>query len=268
MKKESQINSKLRANYWNDSYVKYWKERVSEANQDSLHESKLIIGDKVTTSDKIYNSAIEFLCINQHDNVLELGCGFGRSLNLLSGLSKKVTAVDISQEMIDASKKNVINDNIEFYVSPSETLPMRNNTYDVVICFAAFDAMYQQEAIVEINRVSKIGARILLTGKNDNYYDDDSDALEAEIGARSKGHPNYFTDVTKLIESLSNFGFDIIDSKYFHRRGDFSANSFDQKKPDFFYEFLFVLKKHKSSSITSDLLLSNKSSKTYERSIS
>ena len=43
-------------------------------------------------------------------------------------------------------------------------------------------------------RVTELGGRILITGKNDKYYADDEQAYIAEEAARKKGHPNYFTD--------------------------------------------------------------------------
>jgi len=267
MKNDNKVSPTQRAKYWNEGYVKYWKERVKEANNNSSKDSKVVDGDKITTSDEIYDNAISFLKINKNDNVLELGCGFGRSLPLLSNLAKKVTAIDISVEMINAARSSVRNDNIEFYVSPSENLPLEDNTYDVVVCFAAFDAMYQQAALAEINRVSKIDARILVTGKNDNYNDNDNDAMMAELGARSKGHPNYFTDVKVLLKNIGSFGFDLINSKYFLKRGDLGSNLFEDKIPDSFYEYLVVFMKIKTCYPSDDLSLSNDVSKTYLRSI-
>ena len=267
MKNDNKINPTQRAKYWNENYVQYWKKRVKEANDNSIKDSKIVDGDKITTSDEIYDDAISFLKINKNDNVLELGCGFGRSLDLLSNLAKKVTAVDISVEMIDAAKSSVKKDNIEFYVSPSENLPLEDNIYDVVVCFAAFDAMYQQATLDEINRISKIDARILITGKNDNYDDHDHDAMMAELGARSKGHPNYFTDVKVLLKNIDSFGFELINSKYFLKRGDLGSNLFQDKISDSFYEYLFVFKKKKSCTSSNDLSLSNNVSKTYLRSI-
>ena len=74
--------------------------------------------------------------------------------------------------------------------------------------------MYQTEALIEINRICKKGARVLITGKNDNYCDNDKLAMEAEIGARKKGHPNYFTDVRKLLKNINKFGFRIDIQKF------------------------------------------------------
>ena len=202
MSAKDRINNINRSEYWDENYVKYWKERVREANNNTLSESQIVDGDSKTSSDEVYNRAISLLNISKVDNVLELGCGFGRSLPILCELSKQVTAVDISAEMIKIAKKSAKAENIDFFVSQSESLPFCDEKYDTVICFAAFDAMYQKEALTEINRIAKKGSRVLITGKNDNYADDDEEAMLAELAARSKGHPNYFTDVKKLIKSM------------------------------------------------------------------
>ena len=200
--------------------------------------------------------------------MLELGCGFGRSLPILSELSKKVTAVDISAEMIRIAKKNVKAKNVDFLVSPSESLPFCDEKYNTVICFAAFDAMYQKEALSEINRISKKGSRVLITGKNDNYADDDKEAMLAELAARSKGHPNYFTNVKKLVKSMNNFGFIIEFERYFARRGDFGEMCSKEKMPDRFYEYLFILKKIGTCKVPKDTVIANHFSKTYTRKVS
>ena len=69
MAKEKKIDFSQRAKYWNASYVKYWKERVKEANNNALEGSQVIDGDKKTSSDEVYNDAISSLKINKNDNI-------------------------------------------------------------------------------------------------------------------------------------------------------------------------------------------------------
>jgi ubiquinone/menaquinone biosynthesis C-methylase UbiE len=252
-----------REKYWNVDYTKYWKKRVCEANFKE-GQSKVIIGDNVTIKDSIYSEAISLLTITKKDTLLEIGCGFGRSLPELCRIAKKVTASDISESMISSSKENKER-NLEFAVTESENMPFSSNYYNVVICFAAFDAMYQTKALIEINRVCKIGGRVLITGKSDCYFINDRCAIEAEIGARKKGHPNYFTDVRKLVNHINDFGFTIESERYFLRRGDFSNNNFCNSIQDNFYEYLFILKKVKKSKISKNIKISNFTSKTYRK---
>lgn len=254
-----------REKYWNEEYVRYWKARVNEANKSMSNTSILIAGDTKTIADDIYANAIAFLQINKTEKVLELGCGFGRSLSFLCHLASHVFAVDISKEMIKAAKENCHDINVYFFVAPSERLPFDKDAFDTVICFAVFDATYQLETLMEINRVCKEGGRVLITGKNDNYCDDDNAALAAEIGARKKNHPNYFTDVNLLLKNMRGFGFEIADQKFFVRRGDFAKQEYTRDLPPFFYEYQFILKKKHTCKLSEPVIISHHYSKTYSR---
>lgn len=254
-----------REKYWNQDYVAYWKARVEEANNNRTQASAVVAGDAKTSSDGLYSWAIDLLSITNADAVLELGCGFGRSLAKLCQAASHVAAVDISEKMIEVAKGACQEPNISFHVSPSEELPFPSEAFDVVVCFAAFDAMYQTEALIEMNRVCKTGARLLITGKNDNYHDDDVAALEAEIGARAKNHPNYFTDVKKLMRNLTVFGLRLETQKYYLRRGDFSKQVAHELMPEIFYEYLLILRKVAACDASGTLAISSEMSRTLSR---
>lgn len=263
--RKRKLGDSEREKYWNEDYVRYWKARVEEANKSGTNASNLIAGDTKTSADKLYIEAMGLLRLCKADRVLELGCGFGRSLPVLCGAVQHVTAVDISREMIHAARGSCREKNASFHVSPSEDLPFTDDSFDAVVCFAAFDAMYQSEALMEMSRVSRVGAKVLITGKNDDYFDDDSAALAAEAGARAKKHPNYFTDVNLLIKNLGKFGFEIDTQRYFLRRGDFAKEIAREERPDKFYEYLLVLKKIRACSANEGLVISSSISKTHAR---
>jgi len=226
-----------RKEYWNEEYVKYWKEKVGDANMS------IDVADP-TTTDAIYIETINLLKLLKSDTVLEAGCGFGRSLPYLSSIAGEVFGVDISHEMIKEAKlltKNI--DNITLKVSSSEKTSIEKRSIDKVICFAAFDAMHQREALVEFNRICKYNGTVLITGKNNSFASDDKEALAAEIGARKKGHPNYFTDVNLLLESMHLFGFEVVFERYYLRRGDFSVGKSLDVRPERYYEYVLTLKK-------------------------
>lgn len=254
-----------RERYWNEDYVAYWQARVGEANRSDLNTSELVVGDSKTSTDDVYNGAIHLLEVKSTDSVLELGCGFGRSIPLLCKLAGDVTAVDISEQMVNIAKDSFKDRNVQFHVSPSEDLPVPDEAFDIVVCFAAFDAMYQTDALIEMSRVSKKGGRVLLTGKNDNYHDDDDAALAAEKGARAKHHPNYFTDLAKLLDSINLFGFSVQIERFYPRRGDFVRGSFTSKRPEKFYEYLLVLRKTSACAVDASFSISGEVSMTSMR---
>jgi ubiquinone/menaquinone biosynthesis C-methylase UbiE len=254
-----------REKYWNEQYVAYWKARVEESNDGASDTSKVITGDVKSSTNAAYLQAIGFLQIGKTDDVLELGCGFGRSLPALCGAARQVTAVDISEQMIAEAERTCQEQNVSFHVSQGESLPFADATFDAIVCFATFDAMYQTAALVEMSRLCRSNARVLITGKSDDYHDDDEAALAAEIGARAKGHPNYFTDVTKLLGNLDVFGFRLEVARYFARRGDFSRNAERGAHDGKFYEYMLVLSKAGVCSVARDFLISAAVSRTFSR---
>lgn len=264
-RKSIDAHDQTRLRYWNDKYVQYWKARVAEANTEQSGSSAMVPGDAATTGDVRYLHAIDLLGIGPGHSVLEVACGFGRSLPVLSRLAAEVVAVDISAQMIEEARRNFAAANIGFHVSPSEDLPFDDEKFDSIVCFAAFDAMFQTEALVEMHRVCKKGGRILLTGKNDNYHLDDCKAYQAELGARDKGHPNYFTDVKKLLRDLGCFGLGVFGAEYYEHRGDFAGGLSKTEMPPFFYEYLLVLEKTGPSTLDSQVRYYNSISKTCMR---
>ena len=98
---------KFRSEYWNEKYYKYWKSRVDEANKGG-DKSKIVKGDSLTSKNSQLENAIKRLILEPDSNVLEIGCGFGRSLPILSNLCLKVYATDISEKMIAVAKEQNI----------------------------------------------------------------------------------------------------------------------------------------------------------------
>jgi len=260
------MNNELRKKYWNKDYVEYWKERVDSTNKMADDEIQKSSNDP-TAPDSRYIQLINLLNTQPKDSVLDVGCGFGRSLPYLASIAKEVIGIDISSQMIDESRKLTAHlPNVELKVSESESMKINRESIDKIICFAAFDAMYQKIALIEFNRICKLDGEVLITGKNDFFKDDDLSALDAEIGAREKGHPNFFTDVKSLMHNISIFGFEIINKEFFLRRGDFAI---DKKQTVFcekFYEYTFVLKKISNIVESVELIpgISDTCSKTYK----
>jgi SAM-dependent methyltransferase len=125
----------------------------------------------------------------------------------------------------------------------AEQLPYADNFFDHVICWAVFDSCFQGRALSEMARVLKVGGRLLVTGKNDDYRDDDDGAFIAEENARNKKHPNFFTKFPLLSSALTELGLHRRRTCYFERRGDFSENRYSLSPPAHFYEYLLICSK-------------------------
>lgn len=259
-----QMSNDQRKCYWNDEYAQYWQKRVEEGNRGA-GKSQVVKEDSAVPSDELYTELVRILEIPEASRVLEIGCGFGRTLPIISMITDKIDAIDISEAMIEMARKNCGHlKGVHFQVSEAEKMPFPSGRFARVICFGVFDALYQREALIEINRVMTRGGRVLITGKNDHYLADDDKALVAEVNARAKGHPNYFTDVSKLISSIDLFGFAVCHKRFYLRRGDTALNKFTSERPPRFYEYALVLEKVASVKAAAKILLVGSSvSKTF-----
>ncbi len=237
-------NQANRKEYWNRSYLEYWKKRVAESGKEG-EGSMVISGDAKTEDDEVYE------CIfSRHPmrrgSVLDVGCAWGRMFPVFKKFGQKITGIDISAAMIEEAKKSFGNDPfvVDLRECEAESLPFADGQFDNVACLAVFDATYQNNALAEFLRVLKVGGFLYLTGKNDIYEADDTRAQSAEEGARKKGHPNYFTDTRLMLKLLTARGQDIVATYFFRRRGDFGALRSVTNIPEKFYEYFIIIQKN------------------------
>lgn len=258
----SQINDS-RAAYWDKTYRKYWEERVAEGKTNQ-GKSKVQQGDARTEGDWVYERIFADHPFKS-GSILDVGCAWGRMFPIYHQYNLQVSGIDISEAMIQAACANYaeINNIDQLKVATAENLPFADNSHDNIVCVAVFDATYQHQALAEFLRVLKPSGHLYLTGKSDNYPIDDDLAYAAEQGARSKGHPNYFTDVPAMREALHAVGCNEIASYTFTRRGDFADFSYsaDFKPP--FYEWCLVIKAPEAVITPTFSELSSKYSKSF-----
>lgn len=228
-----------RAAYWNESYREYWRKRVAEAGAG---ESEVLVGDARTEEDSVYEEVLDTHPMRV-GSVLDVGCAWGRMFPIFLDRGLRVSGVDISDAMIEAAMEAFSDvEGVEaLRVATAENLPFDSGTFDNLASFAVFDATFQHQALAEFVRVLRPGGRLYFTGKADRYPMDDDLALEAEKGARQKGHPNYFTDVDQMVGALEEHGCRIVGEYYFERRGDFSEWRYRTDREGPLYEWFLVV---------------------------
>lgn len=231
-----------RQKYWDDGYISYWKKRVAESKNQI---SKIIKDDPNTEDIDIYKKLFSKYRFNK-GNILDIGCAWGRMFFLYEKYNLDIYGIDISKEMIKEAKKNY--KNCKLFISASEKTKFKNNYFDNLCCIAVFDATYQTQTLNEIIRITKSEGLIFITGKNFNYLKSDIPAYKAEIGARKKKHPNFFTYTPKVIEYI-NTNHEMVDQYYFKKRGDFNKFKYVNKMPNKFYEYLIIFKKNSDQKI-------------------
>ena len=230
--------------FWNN-YVDYFVNKINEANSECDAKDK-------TASDIVYEQYFKQLDVKGNEKLLDFGCGFCRLFpiyeeNMHSEKNVKggYYGVDVSKRELELAQERYPRLKLgeSLFEYDGLHIPFIDNYFDKIICWGVFDACNQEIIIQELFRILKIGGKLLVTGKNDKYYEDDEAAKMAEVNARKKGHPNYFTDVHNLTTQLQEHNIKLDATYYFLRRGDFTRNHAVREMPKIFYEWAYVMEK-------------------------
>ena len=135
-----------------DIVSKYDKERFKSLKGSLMHKMELGLICK----------ALKFAKVIPPATILDIPCGTGRLSIHLAQKGFKISAMDISQEMISYSKEkiraiNLVNEVI-IEVGNAESLPYSDNCFDVCISLRLFGHMppkVRKKILLELKRVTK-----------------------------------------------------------------------------------------------------------------
>jgi len=102
---------------------------------------------------------IPYFTVNAGDRVLDAGCGTGRLIPYLkksAGSSGRVVEMDFAKKMLDMAKGKYRHSEIFFVQSDARLMPFKENSFDVVICFALLPHVPdKQMTLREFKRILK-----------------------------------------------------------------------------------------------------------------
>jgi ubiquinone/menaquinone biosynthesis C-methylase UbiE len=118
--------------------------------------------------DKRSTFITDCLKTSKNQNILEIGCGCGVYLPLLSTYAATLTAVDINESYLaEAGKQgsNAILKNMS-----AESLEFSDRSFDVVVMIETLEHIPDdQKALREISRVLKPGGKLIITAPNKRF---------------------------------------------------------------------------------------------------
>ncbi len=97
----------------------------------------------------------------KHRRILDVGCGAGQTL-IGSKLPRTVFAVGLDNDHSALSLGKQFSAGIEFVSGQGETLPFKNESFDLVICRVALPYMHISRALSEMSRVTRSGGDLWL----------------------------------------------------------------------------------------------------------
>jgi len=119
---------------------------------------------------------LEIAEITGEEELLDIATGGGHTANAFAGRVKKVTAVDITPEMLEAAEKFVKGNghkNVEFKIGDAENLPFPDRVFDIITCrIAPHHFPDVNKFVEEVHRVLKPNGQFLL---DDNVVPEDDD---------------------------------------------------------------------------------------------
>lgn len=98
---------------------------------------------------------------------LELGCGAGRLLRMLTPKFETCTALDFSKNMIDIASRRV-DDKVEFVHCSIDEMNFKEKSFDYITCCALFHHLYRDrermyKALKKIKKLLKPGGRLFIS---------------------------------------------------------------------------------------------------------
>jgi ubiquinone/menaquinone biosynthesis C-methylase UbiE len=126
-----------------------------------FHKDKLIYAEHVTR----YIAAQP---ITKGKIVLDIASGSGYGTKLLSESAKFVYGVDVNETAINYSKKNYAAKNIEYLTGDGESIPLEDNSVDVVVTFETIEHIKDyKKFMTEVKRVLKDDGLAIISTPND-----------------------------------------------------------------------------------------------------
>lgn len=145
----------------------YWISSSSEFSNIYKKNGSLFRNIVKSFLDSRTDILLKLLKVKKDDIILDLGCGSGIHMQLLSPKCKKIVGLDISKEMTTKArsllKKQKIN-NWELITRPADNTKLPANSFDKIIALGLLDYVSSPNKILkECARIIKNNGEILFT---------------------------------------------------------------------------------------------------------
>lgn len=206
----SHLNDEVR-NIWNANAA-YWDERMSEGND--FHKVLL------------EPNQIELLNIQPGDSILDVACGNGQFARKMTELGAKVTAIDISKEMINIARSKPVSDKIDYHVidvtSRADLEKLWGNTYDSIVSTMAIMDIENIEPMIRfLPEILKDNGRFVFSILHPCFNSGEAYQVNEHTDYRGEEHNNYYVKISNYLISRPTKGFAMRGQPkiqyYFHR---------------------------------------------------
>lgn len=113
--------------------------------------------------------------ITKNAKVLEVGCGDGRSIMDIVGITTNIVGIDHDEKAVADAKSNFKNHpNIKILKARAENLPFENKEFNFVMCMTTFAnfADSKQKVLLEMKRVLKDNGFIIISVFSEDAFEE------------------------------------------------------------------------------------------------
>ncbi|WP_298501715.1 class I SAM-dependent methyltransferase [uncultured Methanobrevibacter sp.] len=173
-------------------WVSFWTERL--ATKVDKDWDKAAPGFFKRTHKEDYDDALfDMLILDEHDTVLDVGCGEGSVTIPIAKKVKQVIGLDSSPKMLEYLEKRAVeNDisNIETILKPIENIKYDEiGDVDVVVCSRSLNGIIPiDEVLSELNKIANKYVFITIFGPENKKIEKDFDK---RIGKQTENFPDY-----------------------------------------------------------------------------
>jgi len=126
------------------------------------------------------------LSVRSTDEVLELGCGYGRIVSRIAPRAHRVVGIDTARESLVLARERVTAPNCEFLEMDALDLRFPDRSFDVILCLqngiCAF-GVDPDSLVREALRVMRDGGTVLLSSYADAFWEERLAWFEAQAAA-------------------------------------------------------------------------------------
>jgi ubiquinone/menaquinone biosynthesis C-methylase UbiE len=186
------------------------KKLITNANKEFYNNyattyNELEHGVLIAEDDRRLNGLFnEFSNKSGNENYLDVGCGTGNLLKIAKVYFKRITGIDISEEMLKLSRKYTD----ELYCANAEAMPFEDNTFNVITANSVLHHFYDPGSVIkEMYRVCKPGGTVFTDNdpnrtfkRKFSFYNHHRQKLHNKKTKKAVSDVNKFEEVHRLAE--------------------------------------------------------------------
>ncbi len=181
--------------------------------------------------------------------VLDIASGSGYGTKMLAKHAKKVYGVDVNEDAVAYAKENYAGNNIEYLLGDGESIPLPDNSVDVLITFETIEHIKNYRKFLdEVHRVLKPDGMAIVSTPNELEFAEGNhfhlhEFEYKELHDMLKG---YFRNIESYYQATWKY-VAIGTEKFLTKEGDFSAKTINlsSPKPEEYLYFYLVCSNRK-----------------------